>query len=155
MPNGACEQFTEDMATPIRDLSQASPCSGPDAHFSYCMADIDSLSDELGIPWEQTKDVAFVSSIPYIGFLWDIEARMVSIPEGKKAKYLAAIAEWHSTKVHTLEEAQRLHGKLMHACYVVPAGRAYLTSLEAFLGIFHDRPFMPRSPPKHTGADLA
>ena len=80
--------------------------------------------------------------------------RTVSIPEGKKAKYRAAISAWKSRRTHTLEEVQRLHGKLMHACHIVPRGRAYLTSLEAFLGIFHDRPHLPRSPPKHTSADL-
>ena len=112
------------------------------------MADIDNLSDDLGIPWERTKDVKFAPSLPYIGFLWNIEAKTVSIPEAKKTKYLVAIADWHAADTHTLEEAQRLHRRLMHACYVVPAGRAYLTSLEAFLGVFHDCPFLPRSPPQ-------
>ena len=72
MPNDAHEEFTEDMAFPIQDLSRASPRSLMDSQFSYCMADIDSLSDKLGIPWERAKDVPFSSSIPYIGFLWDI-----------------------------------------------------------------------------------
>ena len=142
------------MATPIRDLSQSSPRSATDARFSYCFSDIDNLSGELGIPWEPSKDVPFAAVIPYIGFLWDIETKMVSIPDSKKEKYLAAIALWRSKKTHTLEEAQRLHGKLMHACHVVPKGRPYLTSLETFLGVFDDRPFLPRSPPKHIHTDL-
>jgi hypothetical protein len=118
------------------------------------MADIDSLSDELGIPWEHAKDVAFTPSIPYIGFQWDIENKTVYIPEDKKAKYLMAIRSWEAHRTHTLEDVQRLHGKLMHACYIVPMGRAYLTSLQTFLGIFHNRPFLPRSPPKRTSEDL-
>jgi hypothetical protein len=154
MPNDTHEEFTEDMATPLRDLSQTSPRSSLDAQFNYCMADVDSLSNELGIPWEHTKDVPFASAFPFIGFFWNLESRTVSIPNDKKAKYLAAIATWRACRTHTLEEAQSLHGKLMHACYVAPMGKAYLTSLEAFLGVFHDRPFLPRSPPKHTSADL-
>jgi hypothetical protein len=118
------------------------------------MADIDSFSDELGIPWEHAKDIPFSPVITYIGFRWDIEARTVSIPETKKTKYLIAIAAWKARRTHTLEDAQQLHGKLMHACHVVPMGRAYLTSLESFLGIFHDCPFLPRTPPKHIQADL-
>ena len=39
------------------------------------MADIDALSDELGILWEKSKDIPFSSSIPFISFLWDLEDR--------------------------------------------------------------------------------
>jgi hypothetical protein len=154
MPNDAFEEFTEDMALPICDLSQDSPRSEHEAQFSYSMADIDSFSDKLGIPWERAKDIPFSPVITYIGFHWDIEARTVSIPETKKTKYLIAITAWKARRTHTLEDAQQLHGKLMHACHVVPMGRAYLTSLESFLGIFHDRPFPPRTPSKHIQADL-
>src|SRR5882757_6862830 len=48
----------------------------------------------------------------------------------------------------------KLYGKLLHACAVVPAGRAYLTSLEKFMAIFGNHPFMPHSPPCSTRDDL-
>jgi hypothetical protein len=56
--------------------------------------------------------------------------------------------------MHSLDEVQSLYGKLLHACHVIPAGRAYLTRLEIFMGNFHGSPFQPRTPPKGTHANL-
>jgi hypothetical protein len=154
MPDGNPEEFDEDASFPVRDLSGSSPRSEEDSSFSFCMADIDRLSAELGIPWETTKDIPFSFEVPFIGFLWNLPALTVSIPERKKSKYLAAIASWESSPTHTLEEVQKLYGKLLHSSLIVPVGRAYLTNLEAMLGIFHDSPFKPRSPPRGTAEDL-
>ena len=53
-----------------------------------------------------------------------------------------------------MAEVQKLYGKLLHSTLVVPAGQAYLTSLEAMLALFHDRPFVPHTPPCSTPYDL-
>ena len=78
----------------------------------------------------------------------------VYIPDEKKAKYLAAIAEWGKKRTHNLLEAQQLHGKLLHAALVIPAGRAHLISMEAMLASFHNSPFVPHTPPRDTPDDL-
>ncbi|CAA7260292.1 unnamed protein product [Cyclocybe aegerita] len=129
MPNGKPEEFDEDVSFPIRDLSQASPRSEEERRFTYCMSDIDAICNELGIPWETEKDVPFQSVVPFIGFLWDLDQREVALASAKQEKYLKAIQEWETRKEHNLEETQKLYGKLLHACLVVPAGRAYLTIL--------------------------
>lgn len=154
LANGKIEQFDEDMAFPLRDLSASSPRSETDAQFSYCLSDIDKVSDVLGYPWEPSKDIPFCSAPVFIGFIWDIPTLVVSLTTEKKARYLAAIVNWETAAVHTLEEVQKLHGKLLHASLIQPAGRAYLTRLERMLGIFHDCPFMPRTPPAGTAQDL-
>ena len=118
------------------------------------MADIDALSDELGIPWEKTKDIPFSSSFPFIGFLWGLDTRTVSLSDSMKEKYLQAILDWEAKPRHTLDEVQKLYGKLLHACHVLPSGRAYLTSLESFMAQFHNRPFCLHSPPRRTAGDL-
>ncbi|CAA7265210.1 unnamed protein product [Cyclocybe aegerita] len=140
MPNGKLEEFDEDATFPLQDLSNKSARSDEDRKYTYCMADIDTLCEELGIPWEAEKDIPFQSAVPFIGFLWDLEQGEVSITSGKQEKYLTAITAWEESTKHTLEEVQKLYGKLLHACLVIPAGRAYLTQLEACMGIFHDRP---------------
>ena len=118
------------------------------------MADIDALSNDLGIPWETEKDIPFSDVAPFIGFSWDLTNRTVCLPQSKKEKYLQAIQEWESKPKHVLDEVQKLYGKLLHACHVIPAGRAYLTNLEAFMGLCHDSPFCPHSPPCRTPSDL-
>lgn len=154
MPNGQPEEFDEDANFPLRDLSNSSPRSKEDQKYTYCMADVDNISNQLGIPWETEKDVPFQSTVPFIGLLWDLENRTVSIPGPKREKYLAAIFEWERHATHNLEEVQKLYGKLLHTCLVIPEGRAYLTNLETFMAIFHNSPFLPRHPPKFTAEDL-
>lgn len=51
MPNDIPEEFDKDMSAPIKDLSNALPWLEHDAKFTYCLDDINKLSDELGIPW--------------------------------------------------------------------------------------------------------
>lgn len=142
------------MSAPIVDLSKQSPRSNKDDLFSYNMQDIDHISDALGIPWQKEKDVDSDSKFQYTGFLWNLPERTVSIPDQKKDKYLRAIANWETSRTHTLKEVQQLFGKLLHASLVVRAGRAYLTNLEAMLGIFHNNPRKPLTPPRATPSDL-
>ena len=56
--------------------------------FSYCLKDIDDLSVDLGIVWEKEKDQPFAPSTICIGFVWDVENRVVSLSPHKISKYL-------------------------------------------------------------------
>jgi hypothetical protein len=152
--DGTLEEFDEDCAFPCRDLSELSARSAEDALYTYNFRDIDVISQELGIPWEISKDMPFASATTYIGFDWNIETYQVSLGAAKKEKYLRATQDWFMQPTHSLEEVEKLYGKLLHACLVIPMGRAYLTELERMLGIFHNSPFLPRSSPKGLRADL-
>ena len=154
MPNGKHEEFDEDCSAFLRNLPKATEYASMGHEYSYCDDDIDSISDLLGIKWEPAKTIPFGFSIPYLGFTWDLSHCTVTVPDRKKHKYMAAIETWERKPTHALVEVQQLHRKLLHVSLVVPAGHAYLTSLEAMLGIFHDRPFVPRTPPQHTADDL-
>ncbi len=141
LPDGRRDEFLEDMSFPLKDLSLRSPRSSEDARFTYCMADIDALSDELRVPWQLEKDYPFAHTFPFNGFQWDLESYVVSIPRAKAEKYIKAIDNWLGQRTHTLRELQKLHGKLWHASLVAISGRAYLTSLEAMFGVFSSSPF--------------
>ena len=67
---------------------------------------------------------------------------------------MAAITEWEKERTHNLLDTQKLYGKLLHATLVIPAGRAYLTSLEAMLASFNNSTFIPHTPPRETPFDL-
>ena len=152
--NGEVEEFDEDMSFPIRDLSKDSNRPQSEEPFSCNLDDIDRISAQLGIPWEKEKDQPWSSVITFTGFVWDIEKKTVALSEKKRLKYLEALLSWKSKQSHTLEEVQKLYGKLLHASSVFRPARAYLTNLEKMLGIFHNSPFKPRSPPRHTAEDL-
>ena len=115
--------------------------------FTYCDTDIDTLSEKLGIPWEPLKTIPFGTSVLYLGFNWDLPTCIVLLSKEKKNKYKTAIEEWLLKSIHTLEEVQKIYGKLLHASLVIPAGQVYLTKLEAMLGSFTTSPFVPHHPP--------
>ena len=150
MPDDSPAEFDEDAAHPITDYSSLPNRSSTDSLFTYCDADIDRISEKLGIPWEPSKTIPFSSVVLYLGFDWDLSARSVAIPERKRAKYSTAINDWFTHPTHDLEEVQKLYGKLLHASLVIPAGRAYLTSLESLMASFNNNPFVPHHAPRHT-----
>lgn len=155
LPDGRVEEFDEDMAFPVRDLSGESPRSEHDKLFTYNFDDIDAVTKPLGYVWELAKDYPFASEVPFTGLIWHLDNRVVSVGREKKLKYLASIAEWRTSSAHVLLAVQKLYHQLLHVTLVIPMGRAYLTNLEAMLGIFHDSPHKPRTPPADTADDLA
>jgi len=154
LPDGSSEEFDEDCSASLQDLADASARTAEDCDFAYADADIDALSTRLGIRWETSKLVHFATAVPYLGFRWDICTWTVYLLEDKKTRYLAAITEWETKRTHNLLETQKLYGKLLHASLVMLSGRAHLTSLEAMLASFNDRPFIPHTPPHDTPGDL-
>ena len=154
MGTSSHEEFGEDCSTPIVDLSNQSSCSEHDALCSYCMDDIDSVSNPLGIPWEPSKDQPFASTVDYLGFTWDLNKRQVFLSIKKVTKYIQAINDWLGRKAHTLVEVQGLYGKLIHASAALLMGRAFLTGLERMMRICSDKPFLPHRPEKTIKDDL-
>jgi hypothetical protein len=154
--DGTVDAYVEDLAFDVRNLSDATERSDHDAQFSYCMADIDTITDPLGIVWGEGKTLPFASANLYLGFLWDVQRRTVAVPLEKRSRYLAAIRAWHARRTHTLREAQELHGRLQHLCFILPLGRAYLAWIQIFLGLFdaERERYMERTPPKRLPDDL-
>ena len=152
--DGNVEEFNENCSMRIQDLSHSSPRSEHDAAFSYNIADIDTTSDILGIPWEASKDQPFGPTTTYIGFIWDLREWIVKLSPEKATKYLTSIREWQARPTHCLEDVQKLYSKLLHTASLIPAGRAYLTGLECMLAVCSDKPFMPHRPDKAVSDDL-
>lgn len=150
-PKVGTEHFTEDLAFPLRYLQQH---ENDNISYPYDFVDINSVTTPLGIPWKASKDVHFSSTVPFIGFAWDLVGKRVLLPEAKKIKYLQAITEWRSKVIYTLDDVQKLYGKLLYACLIVLCGRAYLTGLEKMMGVLQPHPFTPRHPPKAIAEDL-
>src|SRR5277367_835172 len=110
MPDGLPAEFDEDAAHPIRDFFHLPDSSLFDSPFTYCDADVDDISGQLGIPWEPSKTIPFSYVVPYLGFEWNLSDRTVAIPERKKTKYKTAIKDWLPCPTHSLDEAQKFYG---------------------------------------------
>lgn len=130
LSNGSVEEFNKNCHFPICDLSDRSPHSEHNAIFTYNLDNVDFIPEQLGVPWEKSKDQPFTATTIYIGFQWDLEARIVFLTMNKVTKYLSAISEWLSRPTHILKDVELLYGKLLHACTPIPRGHAYLTGLK-------------------------
>ena len=93
MPDDLPVKFDEDASSVLRDLAPGSAHSDTDTSFSYCDADIDALSECLGIPipWEPSKTIPFTEVVPFLGFRWNLSSKTVEIPNEKKEKYKNSI----------------------------------------------------------------
>lgn len=152
--DGTREEFDEDCTFPCGALPVPPSSSAEDSTYTYSFQHIDEVSRELAIPWEPDKDQHFASTTVYIGFLWNLDAKTVQLGPEKTAKYLQAINDWFATKTHSGHQTESLYGKLLHACLVVPPGRAYLTVLESMLGTAARNPHLARHDDRHLEADL-
>jgi len=152
--DGTLEEFDEDCLFPIVDLSGFSPRLSEDSLFTYSFDDISRESEDLRIPWEQSKDAPFAYSNKYIGFIWNLSDGIVHLPEEKKEKYLHAIQTWQLHSAHVLIDVQSLYGKLRHTSLIVPQGWVYLTALESMLQLWADKPLLLRRPAKGLASNL-
>jgi hypothetical protein len=74
--------------------------------FTYAAELIWNIAEELGWPWAPTKFTDFSTKFLYIGFLWDLLAKKVELPDKKKVKYLERIATWTPGSYHTAKETE-------------------------------------------------
>ncbi|PAV19700.1 reverse transcriptase ribonuclease H [Pyrrhoderma noxium] len=146
LPDGTYPQYDEDFVFPVQQYS--------DPQFSFSPYDLDSFSQRIGLPWKHDKSTPFADTFTYLGFLWNLSTRTVTLHPLKRAKYQAALQEWNSRPFHSLLQVQSLYGKLLHTTYVCPEGRLYLTGLERMLPTFDSNPNRPHRPVKNVGADL-
>ncbi|PAV17898.1 reverse transcriptase ribonuclease H [Pyrrhoderma noxium] len=145
-PDGSFTQLDDDLRYPLRSHS----CS----FWSYTEQDIDQLSTRLGLPWKAEKTTPFSSQGTYLGFIWNLDNRTVSLLPAKQNKYIQCIKEWLSRTHHNLLQVQSLYGKLLHVTYIVPEGRLYLTGFERMVPTFHSKPNQPHRPVKCIADDL-
>ena len=155
LPNGIPEEFDNDFVFPIQDLSKQSERSVEDARYTYAFSDIDKVTNPLGYVWAKEKDIPFGANPKYFGFQWEIEAKVVSVPQAKREKYLGTIREWEGRTTHDAKEVAKIYGQLSHVSLVLTKGKAYLTELEKFgADLDQSTPLIKHRPPKRWQADL-
>ena len=148
LPDGTLSEFDDCHTFPLQDFPNSSA-------FAYSESYLDTLSADLGIPWNTAKSTHFSTTVTYLGFLWDLEARTIQLTQSKQHKYLQAIRAWQTNVQHSQTEVQSLYGKLLHISLILPYARAYLAQFEKFLSNFTHNPHIRRRAPKRLTPDLA
>ncbi|KAE8185155.1 hypothetical protein CF328_g7629, partial [Tilletia controversa] len=125
-------EHTEDYAQPLKSQP------GAEDGYNCSLADIDRISAQLGWPWEPEKDSPWSTIFKYAGIVYNIATREVALPESKREKYLATIAETREQAAaqggrHQLPVIERLHGQCQWARNVYTEGKWHLAGLQAFI----------------------
>ncbi|GJE95065.1 hypothetical protein PsYK624_112440 [Phanerochaete sordida] len=101
--------------------------------------DFIALTARLGVPWATEKTRKLASRQQYIGFVWDLEAKSVSLPSEKLEDIHALLGDWLRPRARfTMREAARLHGKLIHVSCIYPLLRPFIRSASRFASSYRD-----------------
>lgn len=132
------------------------PSMNPPA-FAYNEESIYQIGTTFGLPWKKKKTRPFSNTFIYLGFLWDIQARTVAIPEPKKAKYLDRLKLFAEGNRASRELAEKVLGTLVHCALAVPTGRSRLPSFASYTASFGylDNPHALRTIPTPVRDDIA
>ena len=124
---------------------------------TYSLDDIYSLGDRLGWPWKRSKTRPFANTFIYLGLLWDLSAKTVTLPEAKRLRYLNRLLPWLDRISVDMVTAQHLLGTLNHCTLVIPSGRSYTPRLSTFTASwnFLKSPYIKQKPPRALLADLS
>ncbi|VDC02686.1 unnamed protein product [Peniophora sp. CBMAI 1063] len=95
--------------------------------------DFTHLTEVLGVPWAVAKTRSFAYRQKYIGFIWDLVRKTVSMPEDKLQALRDLLSSWLVPGARfDAREADSLHGKVVHAATIFPLVRPFLPSISAF-----------------------
>jgi hypothetical protein len=118
----------EDDLCVFRFPTTGGPPSNEPYSFAYDRISALSLVKDLNIPWHPEKGQDFDETFKYIGFLWNITARTVSLPEEKRLKFLDRTRNFISAfqaQRCVVRDVMKIHGSLCHIAYVYPEGHPY------------------------------
>lgn len=110
--------------------------------YNYDREDMLRRIEGLGVPWHPGKgDNHFTFIMTFIGYLWDIPQKTVSLPETKHLKFREHVRRFFSDfcdSHHTchLLDIQKLHGSLCHVAFIYTHGHSCLSSLSNFASKF-------------------
>nr|GAT53150.1 predicted protein [Mycena chlorophos] len=122
------------------------PISYNPTRFAYGLDEIYALAEDLGWPWKPSKTRPFDPVFKYLGFIWDLGAKTVAIPEAKRLRYIRKLEDWVEGAKFSRKEAESVLGTLVHCSLAVPDGRSRLPAISKFASAFS--PAKPFS--KHT-----
>lgn len=124
----------------------------PDQHWTE--QDFINLTAGIGVPWSALKMKPLATSQKYIGFIWDLDKKTVTLPQPKIDALLGLLDSWlDSTTRVTMKEASSLHGKLVHVASILEVIHPFLRSISHFAASFRS-PQAHLCPPTRVRTDL-
>lgn len=108
--------------------------------YDYDHSSMLEVLSSLGIPWHPDKgDSDFVNITKFIGFIWDLVLKHVSLPEEKHLKYVFCLEEYlEKFKGHPapLLNTKTIHGTLCHIAFLHANGCSHLPAISNFMALY-------------------
>jgi hypothetical protein len=131
------------------------PINETNTSFSYDLSLVQQIANALGWSWKPSKTQPFGSTFRYLGFTWDLKAKSVHIPDGKRTKYIQKLDDWMGRENHSQKEAESLLGTLVHCSLAIPEGHPRLPAISKFITSFNGKsPFSCRTPNSTSTQDV-
>ncbi|KAG1786751.1 uncharacterized protein HD556DRAFT_1191708, partial [Suillus plorans] len=90
-------------------------------HQSWTEAEFIALTSYCSIPWSLKKLHCFAVIQRNIAFDWDLDCKLVSLPEEKLLKVQQLISSWQAAGASFMaKEVAGLHSKLVHVACIFP-----------------------------------
>lgn len=84
--------------------------------YDYDVNTIFRLTKDLGVPWKPGKCFEYADRVVYVGFLWNLRERSVSLTEEKRQKYIEKLDTFRimarTNRVVSQKEAMKIQGTL-------------------------------------------
>lgn len=148
----------EDDLKPFRSPTPNGPFVDGEYHYDYDHDEMLRQISSLCVPWHEEKgDKTFAFVTTFIGYLWDIPQKLVSLPEPKRRKFHERVRRFIASfgnQPCTMRDVEKIHGSLCHVAFVHLDGRSHLPSLSNFAASFHGDEFIKRCPSHSMITDL-
>lgn len=115
-------------------------CDGKVYRYDYDLEHAKAIITPLGVPWHKEKGQPFGDTIEYLGFLWDIPHKSVTLLESKCRKYtfrLSTFLSSHNSRIFKCD-AEKIAGTLNHISFVFPHARSFISPLYHWISEFPD-----------------
>lgn len=90
------------------------------------MLQIVQASESLGVKTNVTKYSEFSHEQKFIGFLWNVREKTVSLPVNKLNQRRSELDTFMETEKFSKNEVEKFNGKLSHLTLILPQLKAYL-----------------------------
>ncbi|KAG5219587.1 reverse transcriptase/ribonuclease [Salix suchowensis] len=90
----------------------------------------------LGVPWHPDKGQDFSHSFTYVGFLWNLSQRTISLPPAKRQNFHNKLLAFLQQREVSQIDAMTIQGTLAHVIYVYPLGRSHMALMNHFVSSF-------------------
>lgn len=98
------------------------------------LADVTTLSNNLGVETNPAKNHEFSDEQRYVGFIWNGKDQTVRLPAEKlKERTDLVMYLLDQEKSWTFDQVESFIGKLVHTVYIVPHMKAYMRSFYRWL----------------------